>query len=177
MISNLQRRLSEHLALKPKPYAVRSIVLTDATPEAIAWHLHAVHPSAGLMSVEGDQILNGRASGQLTMLNVLWDGGDLVINRKAAESFKVRNARLTINVMIQYLTFKKFLRRQGLLARDNGFLARALICDPPSTQGQRPIRSIETATFPKLEIFQKRLTELLQQSQSDSAAEVRYENT
>lgn len=165
MPNNIQKRLSEHLALKPKAPRIRSMVIHDATPEAIAWHLHAVQPSAGLISAEGGTILNGRAMHQLPMLNTLWDGGDIIVNRKNEVSFKVRNARLTINLMVQYLTFKKFLARRGLLARDNGFLARALICDPPSTQGIRMITTIEPALFPKLEIFQKRLTVLLLQSQ------------
>jgi len=164
-MNKIQKRLSEHLALKPKAPKIRSMVINDATPEAIAWHLHTVQSSAGLISDEGGKILNGRAMDQLPMLNTLWDGGDLIVNRKESESFKVRNARLTINLMVQYLTFKKFLARRGLLARDNGFLARALICDPPSTQGIRMITTIEPALFPKLDIFQKRLTELLLQSQ------------
>ncbi len=163
MISNLEAKLSAHLEKKPKQPKKRTMILRDASPEAIAWHLHDVHRSAGLMSDEGGQILSGRAVGQLPMLNTLWDGGDLVVNRKDAESFTVREARLTLNVLVQYQTFKDFIKRRGRLARDNGFFARALICDPASTQGQRPIRSIETATFPKLEVFQKRLTELLSQ--------------
>lgn len=162
--SPLNEELRAHIANRPKPPKLRSFILCDVTPEAIAWHLHTVHRSAGLMSDEGGQILNGRSADQLPMLNVLWDGGDLKVSRKDSESFTVRNARFSISIMIQHRTFRKFMDRRGELARDNGFLARALICAPPSIQGQRPITSIEIAKFPMLEIFQRRLTELLKET-------------
>lgn len=166
MLNNIEKKLAAHLGREPKLPKRKTMILCDATPEAMAWHLHDVHHSAGLFSSEGGQILDGRAADKLPMLNTLWDGGDLVINRKESASFTVRNGRLTINVMVQRKTFGEFLKRRGDCARDNGFLARALICDPPSTQGTRMIRTIEEATFPKLEIFKKRLTELLEQSQT-----------
>ncbi len=154
--------LRAHYAAKPRRPRCRSWILSDVTPEAIAWHLHTVHRSAGLMSSEGGEILNGRAAGQLPMLNVLWDGGDLKVNRKESDSFTVRNARFTVSVMLQIETFNKFRERRGQLARDNGFSARGLYCYPPSTQGSRPINTIEEATYPNLAIFQQRVTELLE---------------
>jgi len=160
MQTSLKDELRAHFAKKPKRPISRCLILRDVTPEAIAWHLHTVHPSAALASDEAGQILNGRAADQLPILNVWWDGGDTKISRKKSPSFTVRNARFTVSLMVQRHTFGSFLEGRGRLARDNGFCARTLICEPPSTQGRRPINTIEVATFPKLEVVQHRLTEL-----------------
>ncbi len=164
MQTSLKEVIRAQYAERPLRPTSLSLILRDVTPEGIAWHLHTLYPSAGLMSDEGGQIVNGRAADQLPMLNVLWDGGDLKVNRKESESFTVRNARFTVSVMLQSRTFDKFLERKGQLARDNGFLARVLICKPQSMQGQRPISTIEQAKFPKLEVFQSRMSDLLEKT-------------
>ncbi len=67
------------------------------------------------------------------MLNVLWDGGDLSVGRRTSESFTVRNARLTMGLMVQPETLRAFFAKNGLLARGCGFLVRFLVSWPEST--------------------------------------------
>jgi len=42
-----------------------------------------------------------------------------------------------MSLMVQLEVLQTFLKTKGELARANGFLARVLVCDPISTQGQR----------------------------------------
>lgn len=167
MLSNLKSQLQEHLAKKPFRPRKLTLLLRDATTEAIAWRLHREGATVGLFSDEGAQVLNGRAADNLTLLNDLHSGGDVIVDRRDSESFSVKGARLTLSVMIQDKSFKKFLERRGDLARDNGLLARCMMAFPTSTQGTRENWSIEEAKWPCLEAFQKRVAEILQMAQTD----------
>ena len=51
---SIELMLAEHLAKKPKEPKRRTLVLQDATPEAIVHHLATNSRSAGLMSAEGN---------------------------------------------------------------------------------------------------------------------------
>jgi hypothetical protein len=149
--------------LKKKPPMRKKIpLLRDVTPEAMTYGFKYVNRSAGLMSAEGGEILLGRATQKLSILNTAWDGGPINVGRKASESFEVKNPRLTINIMIQPKTFIKFLNGPGKLARDNGLLARALTCEVQSTQGARFIRSTEDLPHPNLDAFHARIHDILQ---------------
>jgi hypothetical protein len=66
----------------------------------------------------------------LSLLNVLWDGGELSIGRRTSESFTVRGARLTVGLQIQEAALRSFFDRSGGLARGTGFLARFLVAWP-----------------------------------------------
>ena len=137
MLTDLQNQLKKHLAKKPSRPKRMTLILNDATKEAITWRLHNEYPSVGLMSDEGGQILNGRAADNLTLLNNLHSGGDVIVDRRDSESYSLKGARLTVSIMVQNKTLKKFLDTRGELARDNGLLARCLMAYPTSTQGTR----------------------------------------
>lgn len=161
MLLELKVQLKNHLCQKPIRPKRMNLLARDITPEAIAWRLHNESPSVGLMSDEAGQILNGRAASQLPMLNELWGGGELIVDRRESVSFTVNGARLTVSLMLQEKTFTKFLSTKGEMARDNGFLSRNLITCPPSTQGLRENWSIEEAKWSKLQEFQTRIAEIL----------------
>jgi putative DNA primase/helicase len=97
----------------------------------------------------------------LSLLNILWDGGTLSIGRRSSESFSVRGARLTVALQIQESTLREFFDRSNGLARGIGFLARFLFAWPTSTQGYR-LYSEAPATWPALATFNKRVRELLE---------------
>lgn len=71
----------------------------------------------------------------LSLLNILWDGGTHSIGRRTSESFTVRGARLTMGLMIQEITLREYFSKSGGLARGMGFLARFLVAWPESTIG------------------------------------------
>jgi len=53
----------------------------------------------------------------LAMLNQLWDGNSLTIDRRTSESFTVKGIRLTVALQIQEATLQSFFDRSGGLAR------------------------------------------------------------
>lgn len=153
---------------KPTPPRVPRLLWSDATPEALANGLAKQWPSAGLLSSEGGTILGGHAMGResamrnMAMLNQLWDGASLTVDRRTSESFAVRGARLTMCLQVQESVLREFLGKSGTLARGSGFLARFLLSWPESTQGTRMF-SEPPASWPALSAFNQRLEEILNQ--------------
>lgn len=94
------------------------------------------------------------------LLNQLWDGQSLTINRRTSESFAVRGARLTMALQVQPETLRAFFEKSGPLARGIGFLARFLLSQPVSTQGYRPFTEAPE-TWPRLATFHRRLAAIL----------------
>jgi putative DNA primase/helicase len=94
------------------------------------------------------------------MLNQLWDGKPLSVDRRTSESFIVDHARLTVSLMVQAATLQEFHQKSGALARGIGFFARFLISHPESTQGYRPF-SEEPDSWPALSDFNRRIAEIL----------------
>lgn len=163
------RELEQTLCLleqeRPEPPRVPRLTYVDATPEALCWALRR-WPSGGVLSSEAGSVLGSHGMGNdsamrnLATLNQLWGGETVTIDRKTSESFRLRGARFTIGLQIQEPTLRAFLVKSGALARGSGFLARFLIAWPESTQGARPFAE-PPAHWPHLEVFQKRLTVLL----------------
>ncbi|MFA7330405.1 MAG: DUF3987 domain-containing protein [Candidatus Delongbacteria bacterium] len=160
--------LRELQVRKPRPPQIPRLLYSDATPEALAFGLATHWPSGGVVSAEAGIVLGAHGMGKdsimrnLTMLNQLWDGNSLTIDRRTSESFTVHGARLTIALQVQEPTLREFLSRNGALARGTGFLSRFLISWPDSTQGQRPF-SEAPETWPALAAFNRRITDILSQ--------------
>lgn len=153
---------------KPERPRVPRLLYADATPEALAFNMAHAWPSGGVVSAEAGIVFGAHGMGKdsvmrnLTMLNVLWDGGDLPIDRRTAESFTVRGARLTVALQVQDATLRNFFDRSGGLARGTGFLARFLLAWPESTQGFRPFTEAP-ANWPALAAFNNRVRAILDQ--------------
>lgn len=163
---HLKKRLVQLQQCEPRGPRVPWLFLGDETPENLAWRLHAQWPSAGLISSEAGVVFGGhgmgpdKALGYLTLLNVLWDGGEHSVGRKTSASFILRAARLTAGLQVQEAALLEFVERTGRLARGTGFFARFLTSWPRSTQGTREYR--EPERMPSLEAFQARLAALLE---------------
>ncbi|MFO1352591.1 MAG: DUF3987 domain-containing protein [Gammaproteobacteria bacterium] len=153
---------------KPEPPRVPRLLYADATPEALAYGLAKNWPSGGVVSAEAGIVFGAHGMGKdsvmrnLALLNVLWDGSHLTIDRRTAESFTVRGARLTVALQVQEATLRSFFDRSGGLARGTGFLARFLIAWPESTQGFRPFTEAP-ANWPALAAFNTRIAAILEQ--------------
>lgn len=96
----------------------------------------------------------------LTLYNVLWDGGEHSIGRRTSESYTVRGARLTVGLQVQEPTLREFFKQSGGLARGTGFMARFLVAWPESTQGFRPFTD-PPSSWPMLAAFNRRISEIL----------------
>jgi putative DNA primase/helicase len=157
----------EKLVLEP-PVApcLPRLLYADATPEALAHSLATGWPSAGVLSAEAGAVVGAHGMGpevilrNLALLNVLWDGGEIAIDRRSKPSFLLRDRRLTMGLMLQPEALRGFLERGGTLPRGSGFIARFLISWPVSTQGGRAYRPAPVC-MPALDHFNTRIRTLL----------------
>jgi len=124
--------LQSQSAEKPK-----RLIYTDTTPEALMQGLHENGKSAALVHDEFGLFAQGHMGRQLPFLNTLWSGDDFFVDRKKTDCFVLKGASLTCFLQAQPGVWFKFLDEKGEEARNNGFLSRALICYPNSTQGTR----------------------------------------
>jgi putative DNA primase/helicase len=130
------------------------LLYADATPEALAHALATGWPSGGVLSAEAGAVFGAHSMGpdtimrNLAMLNVMWDGGEIPIDRRSKPSFILRGRRLTFGLMVQPEALRGFMDRAGTLARGTGFIARFLVAWPESTQGVRDVaaKAAENAT-------------------------------
>ena len=154
---------------KPEPPRIPRLLYADATPEALAFGLAKGWPSGGVVTAEGGIVFGSHGMGKdsvmrnLSLLNQLWDGSNLTIDRRTSESFTVRGVRLTVALQVQEPTLREFFERSGNLARGTGFLARFLVSWPESTQGFRLFTDPPTI-WPALEKFNQRIAEILNTS-------------
>lgn len=160
----LLRQLDECMPEAPR---VPRLMFGDATPEALAFALAKNWPSGGVLSSEAGIVFGAHGMSKdsmmrnLALLNVLWDGGTLAIDRRGeGGTFTLRGARLTVALQIQEATLRSFFDRSGGLARGTGFLARFLVAWPESRQGYRPFTE-PPAHWPALGIFNRRVAALL----------------
>jgi len=164
-MENILRELEHE---KPELPRVPRLAYSDATPEALAYSLAKTWPSGGVVSAEAGIVFGSHGMSKdsvmrnLALLNVLWDGGEITIDRRTTESFIVRDVRLTVGLQVQEATLHNFFERSGALARGTGFLARFLISWPESTQGYRPFTEAP-ANWPALELFNQRIAAILEQ--------------
>lgn len=153
---------------EPEAPKVPRLVYADVTPEALAYSLAHQWPSGGVMSSEAGIVFGSHGMGKdsvmrnLGLLNQLWDGTSLTIDRRTSESFTVQGARLTVALQVQEPTLREFFCKSGALARGTGFLARFLVAWPASTQGMRPFTEAP-ASWPHLTVFNRRIAAILDQ--------------
>lgn len=156
---------SLHDAAKPVAPVVPRVLYSDATPEALTRGLASEWPSGGVISSEGGAVFGGHGMGKesqmrnLAVLNELWDGKPIRIDRRTSTSYTVNGARLTVAVQVQPATLSAFMEGSGPLARGSGFIARFLTCFPESTQGTRAYKK-SPPNWPLLDRFRDRIADL-----------------
>ena len=154
---------------KPELLRLPRLLHGDSTPEALAWNLSCGWPSGSVLSSEAGIVFGGHGMGRdsvmrnMALLNILWDGGTLKVDRRTQESFTVRGARLTMGLAVQPDTVRVFFDSSKGLARGSGFAARFLIAWPESTQGERLFKDAPK-TWPHLSAFHRRIGSLLDQA-------------
>ncbi len=159
--------LAEAQRAKPEAPRMPQMFYEDTTPEAIAWGLAKKWPSAAIMAAEGGMILGGHGMSKetlvrnLALINVLWDGASVTIDRRTKESFRVAGARLTVGIQVQSGLLLDFVQSTRGLARSSGFLARFLIAWPESTQGYRDFCEPPPG-FPALTAYHAQLRTMLE---------------
>jgi putative DNA primase/helicase len=161
-----KRELAELHAMKPHPPRVPRLIYSDITPEELGYQLGKRYPSAAITASEGGVVLGGHGmSGEMAMrnmarLNDLWSGQEIQSDRRTVESWRARNARLTLSLQVQESTLRAFFDKTAGLARGTGFLARFLVAWPQSTQGTRFYKE-PPGHWPKLAIYHQRIERIL----------------
>lgn len=139
-------------------------VVTEPTFEGLTRLYVTGQPSLGIFSDEGGQFLGGHAMNSdnrqktLTALNDLWQGNPIRRTRAGDGAYVLYERRLAMHLMAQPGVAHAFMADP--LAGDSGFLARFLICQPPSAIGTRLHRFITEDTG-ALGAFSSRLREIL----------------
>lgn len=155
-----EEQLRALLEAEPQLIPARKLVYVDTTAEALLAGLNEFGSSAVLLHDEFGQFCDGPMARRLPLLNALWSGSECAVDRKAAGGFVLKNARLTCLLQAQPKVFERFMAKQGEQARGNGFMARALLAFPASTQGTR-FEDGSTVECPTLDWFYQRCEYLL----------------
>lgn len=159
-LDDAARRLLELQTLEPQVPRHIKLSYNDATPQAIVRAMHENWPSVYVGTDEGEQALFGLLSSSKALINGMWNGSPVHVDRATSESFSVLNPRLTLFVMPQPGVFDKYMQNHGEEARDIGLLARGLFCRPYSTQGSRFIRD-EAPSWRGMSAFHDTVTHIL----------------
>ena len=133
----LGERLAEIVKSAPQKPIHAPLLLNDATPAAIKEAFRKEGSGAGIFAGEASSVFSGNTLDEFALINELWDGGTVNIDRRSTGRWTIVNGRLSASLMVQPEVFKGFVERRGKSARDIGFFARMLIAYPPSTQGGR----------------------------------------
>ncbi|NEV83428.1 MULTISPECIES: YfjI family protein [Enterobacter] len=158
--SATEAQLKAFLETRPAEPVRFKLMFNDATPAAIKDFLCGQWRAIGMMSDEGGTIFSSHTINELPFVNKMWDGSILSVERKCNPERLIKDARVTLSVMLQPVIFKAYQDRKGDMAKGVGFFARCLICQPDSTQGYRQISSPVTSSE-YLPIFHKRLMEII----------------
>jgi hypothetical protein len=161
--SEIEQLLHALDAEQPRPPRAYKLIYSDTTPSALAFGMHQNIPIALLQSDEAGSLMTGRALSDLYLLNSMWSGSDTAVERRTSESFVLRNARLSVSLMVQPGTLKRFMQKKGDEAHDSGFLARMLLSYPERKIGKRTrLSPLDGQEY--IEKFRKRVRELIEMS-------------
>ena len=151
-------KLADHLMDAPKPIKQFGMLIQDATTEAIKKRF-TEWPSQYLCSDEAGAVFGGHSmrketvTSHLALMNTGWDGNPLRVARASVESFETGPIRLSICFQVQPRVLSNFMSKYGNLARGSGFLARFLIVQPQSLQGNRPYPKERNQSTGHIDVF------------------------
>lgn len=163
--ADLEDALRAHHEAAPKPPERLRIALSDITPTALCGELEINPCSAVLHSNEAADLMRGRTMGNLPLLNRLWDGQTIELDRRDKKrSALISGARLSISFAVQPDSFQAMSQGKEEHARHSGFLARTLLSFPTSTAGSREVCEWGNTSdlHRSLAAFQQRVRSLLE---------------
>lgn len=156
---------------EPRKPGLKKTLYSNVTPEALAFGMHDSTSSVGLISAEAGGIFSSTLTSNFALLNSLWDGGPVRVDRRTSESFTLTNVQTTMSLMAQPKPFNDLVEKKGDNARGSGLFARALIAFPESTQGSR-FRDTPTLSWEHLPVFHTRIEELIKLQEMKEVAGV-----
>ncbi len=156
--------------VEPKPPLTPRLTFKDVTWQGIQKLYQESPPSLGLYTDEGVQFTGGHAMQSenlpLTLggMSDIWGGAPIDRVRAGDGNVRLWGRRLAMHLMIQPFAARKLLADP--MANGQGFLARCLICYPPSTQGTRERHKSEwsSESEPALQAFEAIVLERLERA-------------
>ena len=163
---NAENQYSIHLLQQPDVPILPCLTYEDITPEALTKSLHEKWASSSLWSDEAGIVLSSPGMKNdstkfLALLNRLWEGKSIIINRKSSKDVLVRNRRFTLSLMMQPLLLQQLLSKSDGVSRQSGFLARTLMACPESTMGTRFYKEPHDMSF-SMEAYSDRIKDCLE---------------
>lgn len=155
-------QLAEDLRSTPdiKPL---ELLLTDATPEALAKAMGRNNGRMGFASGEGGlfNVLAGAYSEQVNLDVLLqgYSGEAVAIERVSREPVRIDHAALSIVLAVQPQVLDKFLSNEVMLER--GLAARFLYAQPPSMIGRRLVRDAKPIPPTVTLAYKRRMHQLM----------------
>ncbi len=165
-LEELKTAIESHERSEPPPPSKVRFLYNDVTSAALLYGLHQNSRSASLNEDEAARFFDGPLSEDASLINKGWDGSDLTVDRRSSESFSVKSPRISLNLMVQPSAFTKYMEKKGEEARGIGFIARWLVCFPPSTIGTR-FNNHDTSDPIEQTKFNGRIKELLERQKAN----------
>jgi hypothetical protein len=141
------------------------LIVTEPTVEGLVKFLANAPPSVGLFSAEGGAFLGGHSLSDEARtrsgarLSSLWDGDPLDRVRSGDGTIVITGKRVALHLMAQPDVAARFL--SDPILRDQGLLSRFLTVAPAGTAGTRWFRSPENDALGKIDLFRRRVRDLL----------------
>ena len=178
-LSSLRDKFDDLTNKEPLPPRQLRLLYSNATRGALLKNLSENWPAGTIQSSEGLSVLESRTFQSLGPFNELWDGDTYInIDRLGSESYELKNARLSISLMMQLQPFSDFLSKKDYLAINSGLLSRFLLSMPTSMQGSRveQKRSPQDNSPNALNQFKEKMNHWLQKSAERITNSQAYEN-
>jgi hypothetical protein len=168
---DIEDRLAAITAAEPPKPKDGRLIYRDITPAALKKSLNENHPLGLILSDEAGNFFSGSMIREFNLLNDLWGGSDLIVDRVGTGSFTVFDPRFSQSIMLQPEIFNTALKNNYSALRGSGLLARSLICFPISTQGSR-FNNNESQIKPDLTQYDARVNALLERTFSGAEGRI-----
>ncbi len=141
-----------------------TFICEEPTYEGIVKLLSDGLPSVGLFSDEGGRMIGGHAMSQdnqiktIAGLSSLWDGKPISRVRAGDGNSLIYGKRVSLHLMAQPMVALQLLGNP--MIKDQGILARTLVCYPKSTAGSREYRTINLNSEKVIGLYRERISEI-----------------
>ena len=144
-----------------------NMVCTEPTLEGLQKSFEQGRPSQAIFNDEAAQFFGGHAMNKenclksVAALSKFWDGAP-ISRMRVNESFTLHGRRLAVHFMLQPIIIEPLYQDHILM--NQGIFARFLIVEPESMAGKRLYRVPDQKDDDCLQLYNNRLTTLLQKS-------------
>lgn len=157
---DIELKMKDHATLMPGAPRERQFIRSDLTGISVLEVLHGDGESLLITSDEGHVILTSALFRKIGLLNTVFGGRKISLDRANHQRLVARNPRASISLVLQPYVLTQYFRSHGELARGSGHWARYLFGWPVSLQGTR-FDYGKDPVWDHLPVFHARISELL----------------